>query len=80
MSFEIIDSNSGKPIKSWSRGVPVEDAAKKQLRNLAGLPFIHKHVADMPDVNFDDDPEARQKAEGIVSDRLESIRRKGGNF
>lgn len=36
--FEIIDS-AGKPIKAWTKGVPVEEAAKEQLRNIAGLPF-----------------------------------------
>lgn len=52
MSFEIIDSAGGAPIKAWTRGVQVEDAAKQQLRNLAGLPFIHKHIAVMPDCHF----------------------------
>lgn len=51
MSFEIIESE-GKPIKAWTRGVQVEDAAKQQLRNLAGLPFIHRHIAAMPDVHW----------------------------
>lgn len=49
--FEIIES-TGKPIKAWIRGVQVEDAAKQQLRNLAGLPFIHSHIAVMPDVHY----------------------------
>lgn len=40
------------PIKAWTRGVPVEDAARQQLLNLAGLPFIHKHIAAMPDVHW----------------------------
>jgi len=51
MTFEIIDS-TGLPIKAWTRGVQVEEAAKQQLRNLASLPFIHKHVAAMPDVHW----------------------------
>jgi tRNA-splicing ligase RtcB len=51
MNYEIIESE-GKPIKAWTRGVQVEDAAKQQLRNLAGLPFIHKHIAAMPDVHW----------------------------
>ncbi|MCC7483384.1 MAG: RtcB family protein [Burkholderiales bacterium] len=51
MTFEIIESD-GKPIKSWTRGVPVEEEAKQQLRNLARLPFIHRHVAAMPDVHW----------------------------
>ena len=40
------------PIKAWTRGVQVEDAAKQQLLNLANMPFIYKHVAAMPDVHF----------------------------
>jgi tRNA-splicing ligase RtcB len=51
MSFEIIE-NTGKPIKAWTRGVQVEDQAKQQLRNLAGMPFIHSHIAAMPDVHW----------------------------
>ncbi|MFZ5475438.1 MAG: RtcB family protein [Myxococcota bacterium] len=39
-------------IKAWTIGVAVEDAAVKQLQNIAGLPFIHKHVAVMPDVHL----------------------------
>jgi len=40
------------PIKMWTKGVPVEDAAVTQLRNLAALPFVHSHVAVMPDVHW----------------------------
>ena len=39
------------PIKAWVKGVPVEEAAKTQLKNIASLPFIHKWVAAMPDVH-----------------------------
>ncbi len=42
----------GAPIKAWTKGVPIEDAALQQLRNVARLPFIHKHVAAMPDVHW----------------------------
>lgn len=49
--FELIESN-GKPIKAWTCGVQVEESAKQQLRNLSGLPFIHSHIAVMPDVHF----------------------------
>lgn len=40
------------PIKRWTNGVPVEEVANKQLINIASLPFIHKHVAVMPDVHW----------------------------
>lgn len=51
VNFEIIESN-GKPIKAWTRGVQVEDVAKQQLRNLASIPFLHSHIAVMPDVHW----------------------------
>lgn len=40
------------PIKAWITGVPIEDAALAQLRNVANLPFVHKHVAVMPDCHW----------------------------
>jgi tRNA-splicing ligase RtcB len=40
------------PIKAWTRGVQLEGAAREQLLNIANLPFIHKHVAVMPDVHY----------------------------
>jgi tRNA-splicing ligase RtcB len=43
---------NGAPIKAWVEGVPIEDQALQQLRNLAELPFIHHHVAAMPDVHW----------------------------
>ena len=51
MSFEVF-SGARLPIKAWTRGVQVEDAARQQLLNLAGMPFIHSHVAAMPDVHW----------------------------
>lgn len=39
-------------IKSWTRGVPFEDEARAQLKNIATLPFIHKWIAVMPDVHL----------------------------
>jgi tRNA-splicing ligase RtcB (3'-phosphate/5'-hydroxy nucleic acid ligase) len=42
----------GAPIKAWINGVPVEPEAEAQLRNMAALPFIYKHVAVMPDVHL----------------------------
>ena len=49
--YEVIESK-GKPIKAWIAGVPLEDAARQQLINVAALPFIFSHVAAMPDVHF----------------------------
>ncbi len=49
--YDVIDSER-VPIKAWTRGVPIEDAALQQLKNVASLPFIHKHLAVMPDVHW----------------------------
>lgn len=38
-------------IKSWTDGVPVEPEALEQTKKLATMPFVHKHVALMPDVH-----------------------------
>jgi tRNA-splicing ligase RtcB (3'-phosphate/5'-hydroxy nucleic acid ligase) len=45
-------SGKGKPIKAWIDGVPLEDSTKQQLLNLSEMPFIHRHVAAMPDVHW----------------------------
>ncbi len=52
MSYEILATGTGKPVKAWTRGVPVEEVALEQLTNVASLPFIYKHVAAMPDVHW----------------------------
>ena len=39
-------------IKSWTEGVAFEDQAFAQVLNVTSLPFIHKHVAVMPDVHW----------------------------
>lgn len=50
--YEAASPGSGAPVKMWTRGVPVEDMAAKQLANTASLPFIYKWLAVMPDVHF----------------------------
>lgn len=50
--FEVFETSAGGRIKAWVKGVPVEEGARRQLENVAGLPFIHSHVAVMPDVHF----------------------------
>lgn len=44
--------HGGVPIKMWVDNVSVEDVAKDQLLNTASLPFIHKHIAVMPNVHW----------------------------
>ena len=50
-NYDVITNDGAHPIKAWVRGVQFEDAARKQVENLARMPFIHKHVAVMPDVH-----------------------------
>jgi tRNA-splicing ligase RtcB (3'-phosphate/5'-hydroxy nucleic acid ligase) len=51
-SHEQHDVPGGVPLKMWTRGVPVDDDAFKQLTNAARLPIVFHHVAAMPDVHF----------------------------
>ena len=37
------------PVKVWTDDI--EKAALQQLRNMAGLPVVHGHIAVMPDVH-----------------------------
>lgn len=50
--YELIQGETGTPIKAWVKGVPLEDAARQQLLNAAQMPFIHKWIAAMPDVHW----------------------------
>lgn len=55
MSYQVLnESMTGyeAPIKAWVDGVQVEIEAKKQLFNMAQMPFIHSHIAVMPDVHW----------------------------
>ena len=49
--FDVIEGEKAH-IKAWTRGVPIEESALKQLKNVASLPFIHKHLAVMPEVHW----------------------------
>ena len=51
-TYNVILPEKGVPIKAWTKGVTVEDAARSQLLNVASLPFIYKWVAAMPDVHW----------------------------
>jgi len=42
----------GVPVKAWIEGVPADEKALQQLRNVAALGIVHSHVAAMPDVHF----------------------------
>jgi tRNA-splicing ligase RtcB (3'-phosphate/5'-hydroxy nucleic acid ligase) len=50
MPIERTIDDAGIPVKIWTDDI--EPEAERQLRNIAKLPFIFKHVAVMPDVHF----------------------------
>lgn len=50
--MQVLKEEGHWPVKAWVDGVELEEAAKKQLLNVAKLPFIHRHVAVMPDVHW----------------------------
>jgi tRNA-splicing ligase RtcB len=51
-TYETFEVEGGVPIKAWIRGVSLEDAAAKQLHNVARLPCVRGWVAAMPDVHW----------------------------
>ncbi|SEM93730.1 RtcB family protein [Nitrosomonas marina] len=51
-TYEVIAEQNRAVVKSWTRGVTFDDNAREQVRNLASMPFIHKHIAIMPDVHL----------------------------
>ena len=51
-TYNVIAQDAGVPVKAWTKGVPLEDAARQQLLNAAQLPFIFKWIAAMPDVHW----------------------------
>jgi tRNA-splicing ligase RtcB (3'-phosphate/5'-hydroxy nucleic acid ligase) len=50
-TYETLNVEGGRHVKMWTRGVPVDEQAKAQLANMARLPFVHSHLAVMPDVH-----------------------------
>jgi tRNA-splicing ligase RtcB (3'-phosphate/5'-hydroxy nucleic acid ligase) len=50
--FDLIEVEGGSPLKMWTRNVHIEDAAINQMKNVARLPVIHRHVAAMPDCHW----------------------------
>src|ERR1700760_3314540 len=43
---------AGHPVKAWVDGVEFDAGARRQVENIAALPFVHSHVAVMPDVHL----------------------------
>lgn len=51
-THQVINVEGGVPIRAWTMGVPFEAEARAQVERIARLPFIHRHVAVMPDVHL----------------------------
>jgi tRNA-splicing ligase RtcB len=51
-AHQVINVEGGAPLRAWTVGVPFEPDARAQLERIARLPFIHHHVAVMPDVHL----------------------------
>jgi tRNA-splicing ligase RtcB len=51
-NYDVIQPAAGVPIKTWTRGVLLDEKATEQLKNAASMPFIHKWIAVMPDVHW----------------------------
>ncbi|WP_396231004.1 RtcB family protein, partial [Frankia sp. EI5c] len=45
-------AGAAAPVWMWTRPQEVESAALDQLRTIADLPYVHHHVAVMPDVHL----------------------------
>jgi tRNA-splicing ligase RtcB len=46
-----IEGRFGGKIKAWTDGVAFDEGSQLQAFNVAALPFVHEHVAVMPDVH-----------------------------
>src|ERR1700730_10056064 len=51
-NYNVLTTENGVPVKAWTKGVQLEDQARKQLLNVAQFPFVFKWVAAMPDVHW----------------------------
>lgn len=51
MTNYLVETDSRVPIKMWTKYVPVDEQALKQLKQTANLPFIYKHLSVLPDVH-----------------------------
>jgi RNA-splicing ligase RtcB len=58
MTAIVVAREGERPIKAWAANdagepiVPIEDQARQQLRNIAKMPFVFRHVAATPDVHW----------------------------
>ena len=50
MTIKKVLTDGRYPVKIWTNDI--EESAEKQLHNISQMPFIHSHVAVMPDVHW----------------------------
>ncbi|NUN59809.1 MAG: RtcB family protein, partial [Burkholderiaceae bacterium] len=50
MPVKTVLDGSAVPVRIWTDDI--DEGSKAQLANIASLPFIHHHVAAMPDVHL----------------------------
>ncbi len=50
--YDEIEVPGGKPLKMWTKNVLIGEDAIQQMKNVAMLPIIHRHVAAMPDCHW----------------------------
>jgi tRNA-splicing ligase RtcB len=50
MTIKTVLTEGNVPVKIWADEIEIK--AQGQLKNIASLPFIHRHVAAMPDVHM----------------------------
>lgn len=48
---QMLSMTQRHPVKAWDKGVDFDKGTYDQLANIASMPFIHKHVAAMPDAH-----------------------------
>ena len=41
-NYEVMHQPGQVPVKAWTKGVAFDDNARKQVNNMASMPFIHK--------------------------------------
>lgn len=51
-NYTVTQPETGGLIKAWDHGVDFDGNTMEQLRNTAAMPFVHHHVAAMPDAHW----------------------------
>lgn len=51
-NFTFYQEQGASPVKAWDKGVDFADNTYEQAQQIARMPFIHKHVALMPDAHL----------------------------